>query len=175
MATSVFTQCDGAVYTVKLDCADEASAVFKIMFDGSMLSVPVTGFTLEQSGNFQFLHTINNFVYAYVFGDRVGELRVSGMGFVAPTCGPAGGSGSMCELHAFYQTNKLSRSRRAMAISLGGCGALWGFLTGMRLELPRPDVLVGQWALQFNVLPQTDVPTAVDFDASSRTDIGYTG
>lgn len=160
MATSVFTQCDGAVYTVKINCANEAASIFKITFDNKMLSVPVTGFSVEQGTNVQFLHTINNFIYTYVFGDRIGELIVSGIGFIKPACrfGPFTASGSMCELNTFYQENRVSNpsKMRAMSIALGECGAFWGFLTGMRLGLPRADVLVGQWSLRFQVLKKPD-------------------
>lgn len=160
MATSVFTQCDGAVYTVKINCENESSSIFKITFDNKMLSMPVTGFALEQGANFQFLHTINNFIYAYVFGDRIGELLVSGIGFIKPTCSRGGflDGGSMCELNAFYQNKRISNpaQHKAVAISLGECGAFWAFLTGMRMSLPRADVLVGQWSLRFHVLKKPD-------------------
>lgn len=167
MATSVFTKCDGAVYAAKLDCNDNASSpVFRILYNdgggpgGSMLAVPVTGFSLEQQGNYQFLHTVNDFTYFYIFGDRIGELSVSGLGFIsnAAVCGPAGGKGSICDLYSWYMANRASAKNNAMAITLGeggACGKFWGFLTGMRMEMPRADMLVAQWSLRFNVIPKS--------------------
>lgn len=163
MATSVFTKCDGAVYAVKMTCDDESGSIFKILYNegtgagGKMLSVPVTSFALEQQGNYQFLHTVNDFTYFYIFGDRIGELSLSGIGFISPACGPAGGKGSICELHAWYKANRAAAKNKAMGITLGkdgACGSFWAFLTGMRMEMPRADMLVAQWSLRFNVIPK---------------------
>lgn len=129
------------------------------------LSVPITGFAFEQQGNFQFLHTVNNFTYFYIFGDRVADLTISGIGFIPAACTPGGGpgssgKGSICELYSWYRENRAAAKNRAMGISLGNggaCGTFWAFLTGMRMELPRPDFLVAQWSLRFNVLPKPDI------------------
>jgi len=36
---------------------------------------------IAEQGNYQFLHTIGNDVYIYVFGDRIGSLTLSGISF----------------------------------------------------------------------------------------------
>ena len=167
MSTSVFTKCDGAVYAVSVQCQDENSSVFKIMYNegtgggNKFLSVPISGFALEQQGNYQFLHTVGDFTYFYLFGDRIGELTVSGFGFISPACGPAGGKGSICELYNWYQQNRVAAKNKAMGITLGNngnCGSFWAFLTGMRMEMPRADILVAQWSLRFNVIPKKTPP-----------------
>jgi hypothetical protein len=177
---SVFTQCDGRVVVVSnpTGCPDKDPVVFGITFDGKKtlesVKVPVTGFALEQQGNYQFLHTLNNFTYCYIFGDRIGELTISGMGFAqnatngagggadAWSCGADSNIGSLCNLFGWYQDNRVSASSsKTMAITLNGgaCGSFWAFLTGMRMEMPRAEILIAQWTLRFNVIQR---PSAAD-------------
>lgn len=171
MATSVFTQCDGAVYASRVSCDNPNSGVFPINFSDSgasiSLNLPITSFALEREGNFQFVHTMNDFIYFHIFGDRISQLQVSGMGFIAPTCNAAGspvagGQGSIGLLHTWYEKNRAAGLKRPVAVTLGNsslCGAYWAFLTGMRLEIPRPDILVAQWALRFHVIPNQSATT----------------
>ena len=119
---------------------------------GTKLTAPVTGFALEQNGNFQFLHTLNDFIYVYSFGDRIGELVVSGIGFAKP-CSQAN-DGKICSVLDFYNKNKMSRVGD-LSVSLGDCAPpFFAFLTGMRMELQDPRTLVAQWSLRLNVVPK---------------------
>jgi hypothetical protein len=162
MATAVFSPCAGAVGIVKVNSSGGCSptdALFKIDFAGAngQLTVPVSGFALELNGNYQFLHTVNDFIYVYAFGDRIGELVVSGFGFVKPCAGAnsaAVDSVKLCNVYDFYQRNRIMMNGN-MSVSLGDCGnaTFWAFLTGMRLELQDPNTLIGQWSFRFNVIP----------------------
>lgn len=145
---SVFTPCAGGVHKVQI-CGDDG--VFKITFDGATLAVPVTGFAVELQGNYQFLHTVNDFVYLYVFGDRIGELVVTGMGFYGNGCG---NEGNICELLTYYMANRVAKKQNPITIGLGDCKNFMSFLTGMRIEASRPETNVAQWVLRFNVLVQ---------------------
>ena len=85
MASSVFSECDGVVSRLFTACFDD-SLLFRISFDGEQIYLPVTGFALEMGGNYQFLHTVSDFIYFYSFGDRIGELSVTGMAFIRRSC-----------------------------------------------------------------------------------------
>lgn len=147
---SVFTPCAGGVHKVVVNCND-GGAVFQLTFDGAPIGLPVTGFALELQGNYQFLHTVNDFIYLYVFGDRIGELVVTGMGFYANGCGD---ESSICKILDYYMTNRVAKHKQAIAIKLGTCKTFLSFLTGMRLEASKPETSVAQWVLRFNVLVQ---------------------
>lgn len=148
---SVFTPCAGGVHKVEIDCGASGGELFKITFDGNTLKVPVTGFALELQGNYQFLHTVNDFIYVYVFGDRIGELVITGMGFYGNGC-PDGGS--ICDLLEYYQSHRIAKWKPPILIQIGNCPEKFkGFLTGMRMEATRPETSVAQWVLRFNVLP----------------------
>jgi hypothetical protein len=135
-----------------------------------MEHVPITGYTLDLSTNHQFLHTLNEFIYAFAFGDRVGELTLTGVAFTAPTC--AVGVGDISNdvkqenVYEFYLAQKFSKSLTPTKITIGGSSIqLIGFLTGVRMSVPDPQLPIMQWALRFNVIVDA-APTAAGSAAS---------
>ena len=155
MATSVFTQCDGAIARVPINCADDKYLV-RINFNGTQIPMPVTGFALEMGGNYQFLHTLSEFIYFYAFGDRVSELNITGMAFIASSCGPSivKRKDSLKDVYDFYKTNRATKKRaRAISLTLGKVDTFWAFLTGMRMEIPRADIPLAQYLLRLHVVP----------------------
>lgn len=147
-----FTPCSGAVVRVE-QCPDDP--VFAISFEGAKgkLTAPMSGFALELNGNYQFLHTVNDFIYVYAFGDRIGELTISGFGFTK-TCANAN-KAKLCNVFKFYQDNRI-KENGAMSVQIGDCpeANFWAFLTGMRLELQDAATMIGQWSLRFNIIPK---------------------
>lgn len=153
MANAIFSPCFGAIAKVE-DCGSaDKNNVFAVGFFDSRvkLTAPITGFALEQNGNYQFLHTVNDFIYVYSFGDRISELVLSGVGFVK-TCANAE-SAKLDNVFTFYKLNKLSRNGQ-LSITLGDIpnATFYAFLTGSRIELQDPATMVGQWSLRFNVV-----------------------
>lgn len=160
MAKSVFTPCEGAI--VKVDLCPEGGGggggTFNVNIGGKKLGFPTSGFILEMQGNYQFLHALDEFIYYYNFGDRVGEMTVSGFGFMGgETCNNTSspGSGSVCGILDFYLENRQSKKRQAIPVGPNDCGDFWAFLTGMRLEVSSGSagVPIGQWSLRFHVIP----------------------
>jgi hypothetical protein len=185
MAKSVFTQCDGIVARVSTTCSDDSS-LFRIKFDGSQIVLPVTGFALEMGGNYQFLHTVSDFIYFYSFGDRVSELSITGMAFIRRACNTGAGGfvsapnsvggvlgvsdtssgfsntfigvgqteNSICDFYDYYRENRAAKKTEAIKLTFGNCAAFWAFLTGMRLEISRPEIPVAQWVMRLHVIPK---------------------
>jgi hypothetical protein len=159
MSTAVFTPCEGGIAKVRL-CTGPGSGsagTFNVTVDGAKIGFPTTGFILEMQGNFQFLHSLDQFIYYYNFGDRVGELTVSGMGFVGGNCGVSrgGNNGDICGIYDLYSSKRQSVSKKAMQVGADKCGTFWAFLTGMRIEMSQHSsgVPLGQWSLRFHVIP----------------------
>lgn len=204
MSKSVFPGCDSTVARLSTRgyCQD-GLGLFSIYFGSGILgptklSFPVTGFALEVGGNYQFLHTVNDFIYFYSFGDRVGELNVTGMAFIRKSCNTGAGFGAtevpsyfnpfnyninpfspdfandpnlvqtnewrfrlnqqqddICDLWDFYKRNRAAaQNSEALKVQWGECEAFWGFLTGMRVEIARPDIPVAQFVLRIHVIPK---------------------
>lgn len=116
----------------------------------------ITSFGLSAMGNFQFLHTLRNFVYVYVFGDRMSEITVQGLA-MADSCNNEPSSslgrirGSGIELlWDYYQENKLSAKGTPVSIAIGTKMSFYGFLTGFNFNANDPLSGLSQWAMRFH-------------------------
>jgi hypothetical protein len=155
----VFTPCSGAVGIVREGCSDTDNFFLSVAGGGSDLidSAIITSMSLELSGNYQFLHTLNDFIYAYSFGDRIGTLNVSGVGF-ARAC--SGGKGALLKTYEWYKTNRISRATQILTIVIRdseSSGTFLGFLTGMRLDASSGENDVnglGHWSMRFELIPE---------------------
>jgi len=153
--TSVFTPCAGVVEITREDCAE---AFFTIQVDDDPINGIMTGVSIEMSGNYQFLHTVNNFIYFYAFGDRVGVITFTGIGFVKPC--PDAKKGALLELYEYYLENRASkRGGKAQSLTIAAAGntkTFLGFLTGMRMDIKSTDAMgtVGYWTFRFEVIPE---------------------
>jgi hypothetical protein len=107
----------------------------------------ITQASVSESGNFQMQHTFGKTVYTYVFGDRVGELKLAGMCF-DDLCGAAGVRGSRNVLSS-YETNRIAARQAPLYITYGSV-VFVGFLTGLALDVVDPNTQLGQWSFRFN-------------------------
>ena len=109
----------------------------------------VTQAGVSQDGNFQFLHTLNDTIFVYVFGDRISELTVSGVAFTQAGCTGEG----ISELLLKYQAKKISRKAEPIAISFGPSETFESFLTGMKVDVVDPERMLAQWTYRFASFP----------------------
>jgi hypothetical protein len=160
---SIFTPCELGVLRVNNSCATPKRAVIAV--DDYSIELPITGFTLDLGTNHQFLHTLDEFIYVYAFGDRIGELTLSGVAFI----GDARQEGSCADLSDVLGANSLLQHYLARRIGIGeqgggpastlilidaaqDSGVLTGFLTGVRMDVPNPALPIVQWVLRYNVI-----------------------
>ena len=81
-------------------------------------SIIVTGFGLGQDVNVQFLETLKNQIFVYVFGDKVGKAKLHGMLFWN-SCKNSGNSG-VTALVNYYNSKALSQTRTPVKIAFAG-------------------------------------------------------
>jgi hypothetical protein len=160
---SIFTPCELGVLRVNNDCAKPKRAVIAV--DDYLIELPITGFTLDLGTNHQFLHTLDEFIYVYAFGDRIGELTLSGVAFFGPAY-DANGCADLSEklgpnsLLQHYLAKRIGRGEKAggpastliLIDAEKDAGVLTGFLTGMRMDVPNPSLPIVQWVLRYNVI-----------------------
>jgi hypothetical protein len=158
---SVFTQSDGVIARVPINFQTEENLV-RIKLGDKALSLPVTGFALEMGGNYQFLHTVSDFVYFYAFGDRISQLDITGMAFINRACPGSTDAAARTEENSILDAYELYMARRAtnrnedmksVPLTLGRM-PFWALVTGMRLEIPRADIPIAQWVLRLHVIPR---------------------
>jgi len=165
----VFTPCAGVVEVKRSWCDNDS--FFTLNVDGQELKGISTGVEIEMAGNYQFLHTVNNFIYFYAFGDRIGTISVTGIGFVK-TCKTADRWQTMfdvapktelLQLYDYYiKKRAAANGKKSATLTIssaeGGTKTFRGFLTGMRLDIKATESTgtVGYWTLRFEVVPTTD-------------------
>jgi hypothetical protein len=154
----VFTPCAGVVEVKREWCGEESFFTLKV--DGQAIRGISTGVEIEMAGNYQFLHTVNNFIYFYAFGDRVGTINVTGLGFVK-ACGS--NKGELLQLYDYYIDKRAAANGKKSATltissGTGGTKTFRGFLTGMRMDIRATEAMgtVGYWTFRFEVVPTTN-------------------
>lgn len=157
MATSVFTPCAGVVAYKRKDC-DGSPQFLDISVGGTKLYEKglITGVSAALTGNYQFLHTVNNFIYLYAFGDRISTINISGLGFIK-TC-PGSDNAQIQKIYDFYKTNRVARRMSPLNIVISGDGGssfkFIGYLTGMNIDAKNAEALgtVGYWTMRFEAV-----------------------
>lgn len=125
----------------------------------------VTAVGLSQQGNFQFLHTLRNFVYVYVFGERIADLTLSGVMFLNPCQGGAaaaaaggaaaalaGGDTGWKRVYDFYNQYRISKNPTPVVVTVGGV-TVEAFLVGMNMQAQDPANMLGQFSMSLKYLP----------------------
>jgi hypothetical protein len=118
----------------------------------------ITEMSVNRAGNYQFLHSLQDLIYVYVFGERISDIRVSGISF-ASTCQSgtaAGGVTGIEHLLEYYEQSRISATGRPYQILIGtsGQGRASGFLTGMNVSIDRPEARMARFTLSFKAFKQ---------------------
>ena len=99
--------------------------------------------------NALFSHTLDDSVFIYAFGQRIGDITVSGTLFV----GGCSGEDGVAAVMQFYAENSVANSGKPVAIRMGQIGASKAFLVGANANVSRPDTYTGTFQLTFRALP----------------------
>jgi len=131
---------------------------FRILMQGVQLNATsinaiITSASINEKGNYQFLHTVSETIYAYVFGDRIGELTVSGLCFANPC---DGGDSGMQQVLEAYRTNRIAVRAAPVQVSFGTT-IYRSFLVGMSLNVANPELQLGEWSFRFNTFPRESI------------------
>ena len=100
------------------------------------LTAVITEFKFDQAVNVQFQRSLHRAVYAYTFGDSLGDLIVSGLVFNS-FCTASGStrdsSGHLAKILEYYAKNKLSSSLDPIKITFAG-NVVEGRLIGLNIS-----------------------------------------
>lgn len=158
---TIFKPCAGAIEIART-CEGGPSEFVLISvgagFPARDLDGIVTGISLNLSSNVQFLHSLDDLIYAYAFGDRIGDLSVGGIGFVNP-CGSGSTSRmDIFNIYPFYENNRpIGADVKVLNITLSSAQTsinLRGVLMAMRIDVTEENGTMGYWTLSFKVIRQ---------------------
>lgn len=164
----IFAQCPGVAAAVVGNGLLPIRVTLENFGDYLTFKAVMTGFAINQQGNFQFMHTLRDFIYVYSFGERIGELVINGIAF-AGICTPgnencAAGVNSSTgfdNVFSYYDRNRLSMIGRPLKINFGQFTVLYGFLTNFNFQMQDPQMGLGQFSLRFMYVPRrsNQIPT----------------
>lgn len=128
--------------------------------DAASMSAVITRCMVSQQGNFQFLHTLGNFIYVYVFGDRMGQMGLSGLAFSNLVVNPESCDGNqkqgVTQVLQYYQDNRIAKRDTPVKVTLGTGPTLQGFLTDGSVDLTEAYDLMWQFDFKFSLIPPQD-------------------
>jgi len=113
----------------------------------------ITDLTLATQGNYQFLHTLGGNIYVYVFGDRIGQLTVSGLSF-ENTCDAEGSIGIELVMK-YYSDNRLAGRKTPIKVTVGVSTTFTAYLTGIGTKVQDTQARLWQYSLHMALLPIT--------------------
>lgn len=156
--SSVFLPCHGGVARVA-ECSSP-SGVSVLAIEGIQSPIAITEFALDLHTNHQFLHALDEKIYLFPFGDRIGELTVTGVSFSSGYCQESGdvdGKTSVGKPLSWYLKERVSGQNglKPKKITIAGQQPLLGFVTGFRMMQQRADLPVVQWVMRFSVVLDT--------------------
>jgi len=149
----------GRVFAVPDRVATGLIQIANISGEGGQISYTthntiITGVGISTSGNYQFLHTIGNDIYVYVFGDRMGTLELKGLSF-ADQC-PANNA---TEYHGFerllrwYNQNRLAFRKDTVRVVLGRSTVVDGFVTSLSASGEDAQTRSIRFSMGLSLLP----------------------
>lgn len=155
----VFSPCANVIAKAPPRACPDGPKFLSITVDGQDMYTNglLTGVSISATGNYQFLHTVSNFIYLYAFGDRISILSLTGMGFVK-NCEGAENT-QLQKIYDFYKSKRIAKKTQPLDIVISGVGAelsfkFTGYLTGMNIDLKNSDPLgtVGFWNMKFEAV-----------------------
>lgn len=108
----------------------------------------ITGVEGSTQGNYQFLLTLRNYTYVYVFGERMGDFRVMGLS-MAGACNSF--TDGMTAAITYYNSNCISNTGTPIILTMGGY-ATYAFLTGANFSYPDPASRIGRFQYTFKTI-----------------------
>jgi hypothetical protein len=163
--THIFSSQAGRAVAVAGDAATIAFAVDNDVLLFNDLMAIATSVGIQGQGGFQFMHALREFIYVYVFTERIGEIVVNGLAFPAvcnfgpqgPQTGPqavcAQGISGLERIMTWYECNRITTRAEPITITLGVDVSYTAFLVGIKADIVNPETGIAQFSLRFNYVP----------------------
>lgn len=135
-----------------LALSQSVPAYFGLDYWGDMkgFKAIITSASIRYGLNVQFQHSLDQFIYVYIFGRRMGEFNVSGITFADP-CENPGYHGFDVVQYYFDAFNTVAIGKPLVGVL--GQTPFQLFLLGMEQSLADAEFGIGRFSLNFAVMP----------------------
>ena len=163
---SIFTAAAGTVMAISpLDQANADVTMFKIEIESSIwgpdvIGGIVTGFSTTGETNVQFTQTLRDVIYITAFGSKMGSMTLSGILFLNDPImckdGTPSGQPPLTSFFKQFEDYNAIKRKEPITIVLAGSVTIKGFLLGFQMQITDPQFQIGQFTMQFAVIPGTN-------------------
>lgn len=114
----------------------------------------ITQAGVSRAGRQQFLYTLRDFIYVYVFGEMLGEITVSGVAF-ACMCDETFLRTGFEQVLAYYENARLSRDGLPVTVTIGTTG-FSAFLIRLQVTAEDPQLNLTSFNMKFLFPPRAE-------------------
>lgn len=172
-AVNIFSA--GAGKVVAMD--DDTAIPLAFSVDGNdrlfnQLGGIATSVGINGQAGFQFMHSLREFIYVYVFTERMGEIVINGLAFPAfcdtqlgadatdandepltpLTC--VEGTTGLERIMTWYECNRITSRATPITIALGAEVTYNAFLVSVKADIANADTGIAQFSFKFNYVPR---------------------
>ena len=168
---ALFSACPGRVTVVSTPVDNCSVNMVSIAGDNNTPALTyerdaliLTRINVTQNANMHFLHTLGNRVYVYAFGDRMGQIQLTGLAFAATSDhGESASAGSSCakaglpyhsakNVFTWYKINKASTRATPVIVTIFDL-TFQGFVVALNTDVIDPASQLVQWTITLATLP----------------------
>lgn len=114
---------------------------------------------INEKGSYQFLHTLGQDIYLYVFGDRIAELSLMGVAFY-DNCVNTGSEIGISRVIKWYRQNRVARRASPISITIDPETTFEAYLLGVRGQVMNTENRTYQFTLNLASIPPDDLNDA---------------
>ncbi len=125
------------------NCALPISITMQCFKPGDVFRAIITSIGISAQGGFQFMHTLSNFVFLYVFQERIGSMKISGVTFMGG-CGNNPTAGIEAVL-GYYDRLRTTRRYAPINVVVGRL-KFKAFLLGVKADIADASSGLGSFS-----------------------------
>jgi len=126
---------------------------------------------VSEMGSYQFLHTLGRDIYLYVFGDRIGELTLTGIAFY-DNCIAANQKIGISHVIDWYRQNRVAKRASPVEVTIDPGTTFEAYLLAMRGQTINTAQRMYQFSLTMALIPPDDLDDDLDIAAVEEQILG---
>lgn len=115
----------------------------------------ITRIGIGRGSNFNVQPSLDRLMYLYVYGDRVGQVLISGLCFDGQ-CGDEGRNSGLAAVHDFYRKNRLALRSDPLILTVGYKASFTCFLSDLETDSGDTNHLISQFNMKLVLIPDDD-------------------
>lgn len=132
----------------------------------------ITRVGISASCSYQFLHSLGGQVYLYAFGDRIGDLVISGLAFDS-VCGANSGTIGIERVLNYYAANRVTQRKIPIRVTIGALTTVSGYLLDVSADVRDTAARLWEFNLHLGLIPRdTSAPRKPEATIPAEADAG---